>query len=788
MKRIIELIIVLMLSVINVHADNVNEYNYTLNTFDKKYNTYLLEYNYDATECAKYSCTRLNTSNCTSHGCKPVIYDDEGDDVCSCEAYPQPSDPTVPSTSPTTEPTDPCAQYTCTRLNTKNCTSHAGCNYSIVGVDDECECHSVETSQKTSTKAASPTETGNLSEMLDLCESSGFLQLIYIIRSIFPFICYAIALMLIIMLTLDISKVVTDPQSVKKVLEVSKKRILIGLLAIFAPILIHLLLTTIGGESDLNRCYSNANPKHIADRKEKEKEELSKMTTTVAGWERSTRQGTTQPVAVGAPLNLSKSDYWVDNNEEKDWMFGYYLYVPKDAYENMPLVVMLPGDNGTWNQNWRSQGLKTFFSNNYGSGKKYKYSKAFILIPKIDYRDSQNNYVKEFMNRLDGMLRGDSTLVDNKTINGLKINKSRISLVGFSTGASAMFDYALHVKERSSTLGFTFSAMLPISSGAGANQNSYFKNMPMKGVGECSGTQRTANNVGCGDAFSSAEKFSCDETASGGQDYSAGFNAYGSMKNLFSALGKSNELVGVSNYCHGKMTDYVFSVDVNNDGYNDYLEWLISQGSGGTTTISPYAGTDGLFHPIGSQTTKKVDGVDYASEVTDSCLTLAYAIEDEVHSGGHKAIDIGVGMGTNLIAIGDGTVVTGNDQYKDHLKRISYEKLDCNNPKSETYVGYSNSITIKLDNGLIVVYGHIKQNSIPSYLKKTDGTVKTGTRVYKGEVIAQSGHNGCSSGAHLDFSINNGGPPLDPLDYIQKKNMRCCSSSDSDCTFYLSKH
>lgn len=68
---------------------------------------------------------------------------------------------------------------------------------------------------ETITTIATP-QNGSMAEMLDICESSGFLQVLYIIKILFRIACYLVPFALIIMLTLDISKVVTDQKLSKK--------------------------------------------------------------------------------------------------------------------------------------------------------------------------------------------------------------------------------------------------------------------------------------------------------------------------------------------------------------------------------------------------------------------------------------------------------------------------------------------------------------------------------------------------------------------------------------------
>jgi murein DD-endopeptidase MepM/ murein hydrolase activator NlpD len=99
----------------------------------------------------------------------------------------------------------------------------------------------------------------------------------------------------------------------------------------------------------------------------------------------------------------------------------------------------------------------------------------------------------------------------------------------------------------------------------------------------------------------------------------------------------------------------------------------------------------------------------------------------------HEGIDIPSKIGSNIVCASDGVVVySGND-----------------------IGGYGNITVIAHKNGFFSVYGHAKQN-----------LTKEGQRVYKGQVIAQIGMTGRSSGPHLHFEIRKNGEPIDPQGFL----------------------
>lgn len=71
--------------------------------------------------------------------------------------------------------------------------------------------------------------------------------------------------------------------------------------------------------------------------------------------------------------------------------------------------------------------------------------------------------------------------------------------------------------------------------------------------------------------------------------------------------------------------------------------------------------------------------------------------------------------------------------------------------------GYGNVVVIKHDGGYHTVYGHNKSH----YVKK-------GQKVSRGEVIAQVGSTGRSSGPHVHFEIRKNNKVRNPSNYLNK--------------------
>ena len=100
----------------------------------------------------------------------------------------------------------------------------------------------------------------------------------------------------------------------------------------------------------------------------------------------------------------------------------------------------------------------------------------------------------------------------------------------------------------------------------------------------------------------------------------------------------------------------------------------------------------------------------------------------------HEGIDIAAREGTAILAAASGTVIYEGSGLK----------------------GYGKLIIIRHRGGLVSVYAHNRRN-----------LVKEGVVVKRGQVIAEVGHTGRTTGDHLHFEIRRGEKPLDPGKYVR---------------------
>ena len=99
----------------------------------------------------------------------------------------------------------------------------------------------------------------------------------------------------------------------------------------------------------------------------------------------------------------------------------------------------------------------------------------------------------------------------------------------------------------------------------------------------------------------------------------------------------------------------------------------------------------------------------------------------------HEGIDIAARPGTAIIAVESGVVIySGND-----------------------LGGYGNLTVISHAGGLFSIYAHAKRNH-----------TKKGDKVHRGQVIAEVGTTGRTTGPHLHFEVRYDSKAIDPLKFL----------------------
>lgn len=99
--------------------------------------------------------------------------------------------------------------------------------------------------------------------------------------------------------------------------------------------------------------------------------------------------------------------------------------------------------------------------------------------------------------------------------------------------------------------------------------------------------------------------------------------------------------------------------------------------------------------------------------------------------GNRYAIDIGMPIGTAIRAARGGSIAVVKDSYSDVGGSVENR-------------GQTNAIYVLHDDGTFGVYAHLRRGS---------ALVRPGQRVQAGQILAQSGNSGYSTGPHLHFAI-----------------------------------
>ncbi|MEK3985257.1 peptidoglycan DD-metalloendopeptidase family protein [Paenibacillus sp. FSL K6-3166] len=147
-----------------------------------------------------------------------------------------------------------------------------------------------------------------------------------------------------------------------------------------------------------------------------------------------------------------------------------------------------------------------------------------------------------------------------------------------------------------------------------------------------------------------------------------------------------------------------------------------SSSSSSSSSDTGYSGGDGPFLlPVGS------------ARISSPYGPRTHPITGEkgkVHTG----VDFAVPQGTNIHAADSGTVIL-----------------------AEWWSGYGYCVIIDHGGGVWTLYGHIRKGGI---------RVSSGDKVNRGDVIAESGSTGNSTGPHLHFEVRIDGKTVNPMPYL----------------------
>jgi hypothetical protein len=115
-----------------------------------------------------------------------------------------------------------------------------------------------------------------------------------------------------------------------------------------------------------------------------------------------------------------------------------------------------------------------------------------------------------------------------------------------------------------------------------------------------------------------------------------------------------------------------------------------------------------------------------------------------VADGDGQRVDEWHGYGADVLAVADATVVRTRDSI-DESPTLTDEFVP------DLDLGGGNYVSLDLGNGRYVHYEHLRPGSI---------RVRAGDRVQEGDVVAQAGYTGHSTGPHVHMHVSNGPAPL----------------------------
>jgi len=159
-------------------------------------------------------------------------------------------------------------------------------------------------------------------------------------------------------------------------------------------------------------------------------------------------------------------------------------------------------------------------------------------------------------------------------------------------------------------------------------------------------------------------------------------------------------------------------------------------------TLLAAPATTSLAHPLSGDPlldTTLVTPRFHALWPTDGVITTYFGEVGPLSPRGHSGLDIAAPEGTPIVAVDDGEVL----------------KAYWNND------GYGGLIILDHPSGYQTWYAHL------------DGfDVEKGDHVSRGQIIAEMGSTGYSTGAHLHFEVRDDGQLMDPLEFLSEANLK----------------
>lgn len=153
----------------------------------------------------------------------------------------------------------------------------------------------------------------------------------------------------------------------------------------------------------------------------------------------------------------------------------------------------------------------------------------------------------------------------------------------------------------------------------------------------------------------------------------------------------------------------------------------------------PFAYTDFLDSDYKFTISSHFTNYEFQSSVDKTDDAMSEFISEE---GGHRGIDYAIPIGTPIVSMMDGIVISVHDGNPNTGLDGSF---DDDRGNYITILSHFPLVEEKTKGNVMISYLHLSPNTL---------NVSVGQTVTRGQVIAYSGHSGKSTGSHLDLRVN----------------------------------
>ncbi len=194
------------------------------------------------------------------------------------------------------------------------------------------------------------------------------------------------------------------------------------------------------------------------------------------------------------------------------------------------------------------------------------------------------------------------------------------------------------------------------------------------------------------------------------------------QKSIVSNLAEAEKLVTEIKKAYADVTSEVGINEIYTQNKNEYK------------TVNAQVAKKEISNELEEKKSASVNGIYLAQKPITGVITSRFGSRESIRTHAHTGLDIAAPYGTKIKAAADGTVTWSG--YKG---------------------SYGNLVIVNCGNDVEIYYGHCSKL-----------LVKSGEKVKAGDVIAEVGSTGNSTGNHLHFEIRIDGTSVNPQKYIYK--------------------